>query len=68
MLLAQAFDTMRERVADATTALRSERDVLDAVLESTAEGIAMTTAAGETVVANSRWTDLVGEGPLHLDR
>jgi HAMP domain-containing protein len=64
MLLAQAFDTMRERVADATAALRSERDVLDAVLESTAEGIAMTTATGETVVANSRWTDLVGERAL----
>ena len=63
-LLAQAFDTMRERVADATTALRSERDVLDAVLESTAEGIAMTTTTGETVVANSRWYDLVGGGAL----
>jgi two-component system sensor histidine kinase ResE len=63
-LLAQAFDTMRERVADATTALRNERDVLDAVLESTAEGIAMTTATGETVVANSRWTTLIGDGAL----
>jgi signal transduction histidine kinase len=64
VLLAQAFDTMRERVSDATTSLKSERDVLDAVLESTAEAIAMTTATGETVVANSRWTELVGEGAL----
>jgi two-component system sensor histidine kinase ResE len=64
MLLARAFDTMRERVAAATTAIRNERDVLDAVLESTAEGIVMTTATGETVVANSRWSTLVGDGPL----
>jgi signal transduction histidine kinase len=60
MLLAQAFETMRERVADATDALRNERDVLDAVLESTAEGIAMTNTAGETVVANAHWAALVG--------
>jgi two-component system sensor histidine kinase ResE len=67
VLLAQAFDTMRERVAEATAALRHERDVLDAVLESTAEGIVMTTATGTTLVANSRWTDLVGgESPTSV--
>ncbi|MCC7368717.1 MAG: HAMP domain-containing protein [Chloroflexi bacterium] len=64
MILAQAFDAMRERVAAATSALRGERDVLGAVLESTAEGIAMTSMTGETVVANSRWTALVGSENL----
>src|SRR5262249_46354636 len=65
-LLTQAFDTMRKRVADATAALRNERDVLGAVLESTAEGIAMTSPTGETVVANSRWTTLAGMDNLTL--
>ncbi|HZO26999.1 MAG TPA: ATP-binding protein [Chloroflexota bacterium] len=71
-LLAQAFDTMRQRVADATTALRNERDVLDAVLESTAEGILMTTDGGETVVTNGRWAEIVGghdlSGAADLER
>jgi signal transduction histidine kinase len=58
--LARAFDVMRHRVADVTRSLRDERDVRDAVLESTGDGILMVTRAGETAVANPRWAELVG--------
>jgi two-component system sensor histidine kinase ResE len=64
IMLAQDFDTMRERVAETTAALRNERDVLDAVLEATGEGILMTSTNGETVVANARWVELVGDRAL----
>ncbi len=58
--LARAFDVMRQRVADVTGTLRDERDVRDAVLESTGDGILMATQHGETVVANARWAKLAG--------
>lgn len=59
-VLANAFETMRQRVAATTTTLRDERDVLDAVLESTGEGILMVDDAGHTVVGNRAWRDLLG--------
>jgi signal transduction histidine kinase len=59
-VLARAFDTMRAQVAAATGALRHERDVLDAVLESVGDGILMADPAGQVVVANGRWTALLG--------
>jgi signal transduction histidine kinase len=43
-----------------TERLRSERDVLDAVLSSTADGILMIDTRGQSVVANGAWSDLVG--------
>ncbi|HEY7063823.1 MAG TPA: ATP-binding protein [Chloroflexota bacterium] len=58
--LSRAFDVMRQRVADATGTLRDERDVRDAVLESTGDGILMVSQRGETAVANARWAALVG--------
>jgi signal transduction histidine kinase len=58
--LARAFDVMRGRVAEATAALRDERDVLDAVLESTGDGILMTDTKGNTLVANRQWAALTG--------
>jgi signal transduction histidine kinase len=60
--LAGAFEKMRQRVAAATTHLRDERDVLDAVLESTGDGILMVDPPGQPVVSNARWAELEG-GP-----
>jgi signal transduction histidine kinase len=62
--LAHAFEGMRAQVAAATDVLRDERDVLDAVLESTDDGILMVDATGEPVVANARWSVLLGRGDL----
>jgi signal transduction histidine kinase/HAMP domain-containing protein len=60
--LAGAVDTMRERVAQTTGALRDERDVLDAVLEAVEDGILLLDPAGTPKVANRRWTAMLG-GP-----
>jgi two-component system phosphate regulon sensor histidine kinase PhoR len=62
--LAAAFEQMRQRVAEMTQRLREERDVLDAVLGSTGDGILMVDAEAQTVVANHVWTDLVGDATL----
>jgi two-component system phosphate regulon sensor histidine kinase PhoR len=62
--LASAFEQMRERVAEMTEQLRDERDVLDAVLGSTGDGILMVNPRGKTVVANQVWTDFVGGATL----
>jgi signal transduction histidine kinase/HAMP domain-containing protein len=64
-VLAGAFETMRQQVAAATTHLRDERDVLDAVLESTDDAILMADPAGQPVVANRRWTALLGSPDLN---
>ena len=62
-ILARSFDSMRERVAASTYALRDERDVLNAVLESAGAGLLMTDAAGTPLVANRRWQQMLdGEG------
>ena len=61
-VLASALETMRQRVTASTNLLRDERDVLNAVLDSTADGILMTDSTGKRVVANRRWAELVGEG------
>ncbi len=63
-ILARAFETMRQRIAGATATLREERDVLDAVLESTGDGIVMFDPTGGPVVANRRWVDLLGRPGL----
>jgi two-component system phosphate regulon sensor histidine kinase PhoR len=63
-VLAEAFESMRQQVAQATDRLRDERDVLDAVMESVGEGLLMTTPAGETVVANAGWRAFTGGGGL----
>ncbi|MFN8558023.1 MAG: ATP-binding protein [Dehalococcoidia bacterium] len=55
--LARAFDAMRTEVASATDALREERDVLDAVLDATGDGILMTDPRGAVVVTNRRWDE-----------
>ncbi len=60
-VLAGALETMRERVAASTTLLRNERDVLNAVLDSTGDGILMTDQQGRAVVANRRWSESLGE-------
>src|SRR5579864_791795 len=57
-ILAHAFETMRQRVAEAIQQLREERDVLDSVLESTGDAILMVGPAGDKVFANSRWPSL----------
>ncbi|HEY2596823.1 MAG TPA: ATP-binding protein [Chloroflexota bacterium] len=62
--LAAAFEQMRQRVAEMTQELREERDVLDAVLGSTGDGILMVDARGQTLVANRVWTDFVGAPTL----
>ena len=59
-VLASAFETMRQRVAATTTSLRDERDVLDAVLQSTGDGILLVDSAGLSVVGNRRWQQLLG--------
>jgi two-component system sensor histidine kinase ResE len=59
-VLTRAFEEMRNRVAAMTGTLRDERDVLDAVLESAADGILMVDARGETVVSNYAWRYLIG--------
>jgi signal transduction histidine kinase len=58
--LARAFEVMRQRVAESTGTLRHERDLREAVLDSTGDGILMVTRAGETAVANARWSEFVG--------
>jgi signal transduction histidine kinase len=63
-VLAGAFETMRQQVGSATGRLRDERDVLDAVLESTDDGILMADIGGRPVVANRRWTLLLGGAGL----
>ena len=57
-MLAGAFETHARPVAAATDPLRDERDVLDAVLESTGDGILMVDPDGQTIVANRVWTAL----------
>jgi signal transduction histidine kinase len=63
-VLARSFDTMRERVAASTHALRDERDVLNAVLESAGAGLLMTDAAGTPLFSNRRWEQMLGEEGL----
>lgn len=71
-VLARAFDAMRQQVARTTGALRHERDVRDAVLESAGDGILMVDEQGATVVVNARWAALLdGDGlaaAAHLER
>jgi hypothetical protein len=62
---AQAFATMRDPIAATNAAFRSELDALDAVLESTADGIAKTTVNGATVAADSRWADFERATPRY---
>lgn len=59
-ILARTLDTMRQQVAAAAAALRDERDVLNAVLEASDEGILLTDAAGTTAIMNARWQELTG--------
>lgn len=61
-VLARAFDAMREKVAATTAALRTERDVRDAVLDSTEDGILMVDRSGAVAVVNGRWRALAGDG------
>ena len=63
-VLTHAFESMRARIAEMTTTLRDERDVLDAVLESTGDGILMADDDGRTLVANSVWESLTGGAGL----
>jgi two-component system phosphate regulon sensor histidine kinase PhoR len=63
--LARALDSMREQVAAASAALRDERDVLNAVLEATEEGILLTNAEGTTRIMNARWQELTGGDGLN---
>jgi signal transduction histidine kinase len=63
-ILAHAFETMRVRVAAMTGSLRDERDVLDAVLESTGDGIMMLDTRGSPVVSNAVWRTLLGTPDL----
>jgi signal transduction histidine kinase len=51
---------MRERVAATTHALRHERDVQAAVLESAGEGILMVDPIGRRLVANGTWSEFLG--------
>jgi two-component system, OmpR family, phosphate regulon sensor histidine kinase PhoR len=62
--LGRAFEDMRQRLADLTERLRDERDVLDAVLGSTGDGILMVNAEADTVVANHVWSELAGAADL----
>src|SRR5262249_48005198 len=61
-ILARAFETMRQRVAATTGALRHERDVLDAVLEAAGDGILMADGARDRLGRNPRRADTPG-GP-----
>ena len=63
-ILARAFETMRQRVALTTSSLRDERDVLDAVLESTGDGIMMVDTRGMAIVRNALWSTLLGAPDL----
>jgi signal transduction histidine kinase len=63
-LLGHAFESMRARIAEMTGTLRDERDVLDAVLESTGDGIVMADEDGRSLVANSVWESLTGGAGL----
>jgi signal transduction histidine kinase len=62
--LGRAFEDMRGRLADLTARLRDERDVLDAVLGSTGDGILMVNSDADTLVANHVWRDLAGGDDL----
>jgi signal transduction histidine kinase len=62
--LSVAFEDMRQRLADLTDRLREERDVLDAVLGSTGDGILMVNGEAQVVVANRVWSELAGGDDL----
>lgn len=66
-VLARAFDHMRERVGVASRALReakanaeNERNLMNAILNSTRDGIIMFDAERRFKVANRRWEALFG--------
>lgn len=70
--LARTFDAMRQEVARSIDALRYERDMRDAVLESAGDGMLMVDNAGTNVIANDRWREILGGTGLgaaaHLER
>jgi len=70
--LARTFDAMRREVARSVDALRYERDMRDAVLESAGDGMLMVDNAGASLIANDRWRALLGGAGLgaaaHLER
>ncbi len=70
--LGRAFDAMRQKVAQSITALRYERDMRDAVLESAGDGMLMVDNTGASVIANDPWRTLLGDAGLgaaaHLER
>jgi signal transduction histidine kinase len=62
--LGRAFEDMRRRLADLTARLRDERDVLDAVLGSTGDGILMVGPNALPIVRNRVWSQLSGTDGL----
>ena len=62
--LGRAFEEMRRRLADLTARLRDERDVLDAVLGSTGDGILMVGPDARPLVGNRVWPRLAGTDGL----
>lgn len=70
--LARTFDAMRQEIARSIDALRYERDMRDAVLESAGDGMLMVDNVGTSVIANDRWSALLGGDGLgaaaHLER
>ena len=56
--LAAALERLRLRVQAAQQALRRDRDVLQAVLDATEDGIVLLDHAGQRVAGNARWEAL----------
>jgi two-component system, OmpR family, phosphate regulon sensor histidine kinase PhoR len=56
--LAAALEGLRQRVEAAAAALQRDRDVLQAVLEATEDGIVLLDSAGRQVAGNARWASL----------
>lgn len=53
--LAAALERLRLRVQTAQQALRRDRDVLQAVLDATEDGIVLLDRTGERIAGNARW-------------
>lgn len=60
-VLVRAFESMRGRVAEVTSILKNERDVVRTVLQSIAEGIMMTDPDGRSILSNARWSAILGD-------
>jgi len=59
--LANAVDSLQARLVETTDALQHQSTVLDTLLKHAGDGILLVNTQGETLIANDRWRELLGE-------